>query len=147
MIIFSEKTSSKTDTIAETKKTPSLEEDQRQKVTKETRNACNRAECWSAKFVKLDFTLTIIYAVMKLKMHNTHYDKNYTVCNKFIINQKNIEKTHILYVCMHACMITINIAFSLQVIKKYSITCWSNEQKCVLVDHKKKCFIIALPDT
>ena len=85
MFKFSEETSSKTDKIAETKKTPSLEADKRQKVTKETRNACNRAEFWSAKFVKLDFTLLIIYAVMKFKMHKTHYDKNFTVCNKFNI--------------------------------------------------------------
>ena len=60
IVSLSEKASTKTHKITETKKTPTVEENSRQKTKKERGDACQCAESWSTKFVKFAFKLKLI---------------------------------------------------------------------------------------
>lgn len=64
------KASTKTHKITETKKTPTVEENSRQKTKKERGDACQCAKSWSTKFVKFAFKLKLIISESMFEMKN-----------------------------------------------------------------------------
>ena len=70
IVSLSEKASTKTHKITETKKAPTVEENSRQKTKKERGDACQCAKSWSTKFVKFAFKLKLIISESMSEMKN-----------------------------------------------------------------------------